>query len=416
MTTDDTFGQHLSAWLHEEAGHRVPDHLGEVLVHTVATRQRKWWSSPERWLPVDLTTRTGTYSVPHLGRLVLVALTIIAIAAAAIFVAGSRTPRIPPLFGLARNGVLVYEAGGDIMSYDLATDSSQALIRDPADDRDPRLSPDGTRILFDRSVVGPLSHQLMVADIDGKNARPLTGPVANVDSIAWSADSKRVSMSSDADSIAAVRIVALDGTLVRAISEDDASGHAAVEDVQWRPDGTELIFRGWTPGGRFGLYAIHPDGTGQRPIMETMDPAAEFGPPALSPDGSTIAFTVGNEGRIHLVDVDTGRERAVAFQGAYGGDSNPVWSPDGSKVLFQRADGSEAHLIVASVADGAVVQTGPAFEPGSVVVAAFSPDGTEVVAWFGADASTLLLDSAGGTGRRLPTDSRALAGWQRLAP
>src|SRR5207342_2665865 len=56
MTTDDTFGQHLSAWLHEEAGHRVPDHLSEVLVQTAATRQRKWWTSPERWLPVDTAT------------------------------------------------------------------------------------------------------------------------------------------------------------------------------------------------------------------------------------------------------------------------------------------------------------------------------------------------------------------------
>ena len=36
MTTDDTFGQHLDGWLHEEAGHRVPDHLDEVLVQTAA--------------------------------------------------------------------------------------------------------------------------------------------------------------------------------------------------------------------------------------------------------------------------------------------------------------------------------------------------------------------------------------------
>ena len=53
MTTRDTFGRDLSRWLHEDAEHRVSDHLGEVLVRTAATRQRPWWSSPERWLPMD---------------------------------------------------------------------------------------------------------------------------------------------------------------------------------------------------------------------------------------------------------------------------------------------------------------------------------------------------------------------------
>jgi len=57
MTTNDTFGQHLSAWLHEEAAHRVPDHLAEILVQTAATRQRRGWSSLERWLPMDSTLR-----------------------------------------------------------------------------------------------------------------------------------------------------------------------------------------------------------------------------------------------------------------------------------------------------------------------------------------------------------------------
>jgi Tol biopolymer transport system component len=416
MTSNDAFGRTLSAWLHEEAEHRMPDHLGEVLVRTAATRQQRWWSSPERWLLMDLTTRSGTLAVPRLGRLLLVALVILAIAAAAIIVVGSRTPRIPPPFGLARNGILVYDAGGDILTYDLASGDSNALIQDPADDRDPRVSPDGTRVLFDRSVAGPLSHQLMVADIDGRNARPLTAPVANVDSISWSPDSKLVSMSSDADSIAAVRIAGLDGTLVRAISQDDASGHPALENVQWRPDGSELIFRGWSPGGRFGLYAIRPDGTGQRLITESVDPAAELGPPALSPDGNTIAYTVSDEDRIQLVDVDTGSERSVAFQGAEHGDTLPVWSPDGATLLFQRVNGSEAYLVVASVADGKVVQTGSPFAPGSVVVAAFSPDATKVVAWFADDGSTWLLDPTGGPGTRLPPNSGALAGWQRLAP
>ena len=57
MSTNDMFGQELSTWLQEEGEHRVPDHLREVLVRTAATRQRPWWSSPERWLPMQTTLR-----------------------------------------------------------------------------------------------------------------------------------------------------------------------------------------------------------------------------------------------------------------------------------------------------------------------------------------------------------------------
>ena len=57
-------------------------------MRTAATRQQRWWSSPERWLPMDLTTRSGTLAVPRVGRLLLVALVILAIAAAAIIVVG----------------------------------------------------------------------------------------------------------------------------------------------------------------------------------------------------------------------------------------------------------------------------------------------------------------------------------------
>lgn len=49
--SDDTFGRDLERWLRDEGERRVPDHLGEVLVRTAATRQRPWWSSPEGGFP-----------------------------------------------------------------------------------------------------------------------------------------------------------------------------------------------------------------------------------------------------------------------------------------------------------------------------------------------------------------------------
>ena len=72
MTTNDSFDRRLSSWLERDAAGHVPDHLDEVLLHTAATRQRPWWSSPERWLPMDLTTRANAVAAPVHDRMPVV--------------------------------------------------------------------------------------------------------------------------------------------------------------------------------------------------------------------------------------------------------------------------------------------------------------------------------------------------------
>ena len=51
---------------------------------------------------------------------------------------------------------------------------------------------------------------------------------------------------------------------------------------------------------------------------------------AISPDGTTIAFTY--KGDIYTVPVEGGLARQITTNPAY--DSNPVWSPDGSRIAF----------------------------------------------------------------------------------
>src|SRR4051812_3243194 len=106
MNTNDMFGQELSAWLQEEGEHRVPNHLPEVLVETAATRQRPWWSSPERWLPVQSKLRFSP--VPRVAWILVVLAIVIALGVAAVLVVGSRRHPLPPPFGPARNGLIVY--------------------------------------------------------------------------------------------------------------------------------------------------------------------------------------------------------------------------------------------------------------------------------------------------------------------
>ena len=88
MRSRRTFGQELTAWLHDGAAGRVPDHLEAVLVQTVATRQRPWWSNPRRWLPMD-SLRSRSI------RLLLLAAAAVLIVAALVAVAvGGRQPSL----------------------------------------------------------------------------------------------------------------------------------------------------------------------------------------------------------------------------------------------------------------------------------------------------------------------------------
>lgn len=99
-----------------------------------------------------------------------------------------------------------------------------------------------------------------------------------------------------------------------------------------------------------------PNGTHKRRI--TPYKRAFLGPPAWSPDGRRIAFTIDSiEGGdrehsvIHLVNSKGGRERRLGSGASDDGD--PAWKPSGSRLAFSRdndiwamnADGSDARRI-----------------------------------------------------------------------
>ena len=169
MSANDPLARPLSAWLHEEAAYHVPDHLAEVLRQTAATRQRPAWSSLERWLPLDTTVRPHLVMLPRLGRVLLVAALIIALAALAIVAAGSYR-RLPDPFGLAANGEIAYAADGDILVADPDGTHDHAVVSGPSTDFAVAYTRDGTGLMFLRAV-SPHEATLMIAAPDGSRIR-----------------------------------------------------------------------------------------------------------------------------------------------------------------------------------------------------------------------------------------------------
>ena len=85
---------------------------------------------------------------------------------------------------------------------------------------------------------------------------------------------------------------------------------------------------------------MNADGSGLREVAD--DPALDFGP-AWSPDGSKIAFvsnrdapvdaTYANSYDIYVTNAD-GTGEPVRISAQPGNESDPNWSPDGSKLLY----------------------------------------------------------------------------------
>lgn len=91
--------------------------------------------------------------------------------------------------------------------------------------------------------------------------------------------------------------------------------------------GKMVIQSSW--GGTFYVYNL---ATGQvQPLAGGMDPA-------ISPDGSQVAFSrIGNDNGIYLINMDGSNERKIF--GERDGLMSPKWSPDGKWIVFSRNDG-----------------------------------------------------------------------------
>ena len=104
MTLNDGFERTVSDWLDEQAGHGMPGYLDEVLARTTRTRQRPAWSSLERWLPVDLSTRRSMFARVDLDATHRIAPPRRLAHRGRRRARGRFAPPLPAPFGLARNG------------------------------------------------------------------------------------------------------------------------------------------------------------------------------------------------------------------------------------------------------------------------------------------------------------------------
>lgn len=413
MTTFERFEREIPRLMDELSPPQLPDYFDDMLRQTARTAQRPAWSALERWLPMGVIARTQLMPSVPWRPILIVGLTAL-LAVAAVVVAGSRQQPLPAPYGPAANGAIVFStADGDIVSADPETGEVTTIIAgdDSGFGSSPWFANDGTKFAFDRSAVpNSVPRSLAISSADGAEVREVMGPSSSIRWFDWSPTSDRMVVLRDGDPSGKVTLVDADTGAPTTFTVD-----FEVRAASFRPESDEIVL-----SGPRAAYVIGTDGTGLRTIVE--DPAwlDQF---AISPNGKLLAYATwadGAEGRIHVVDIDSGVPRGVDLDpGVPYIDLLPTFTPDGQAVLVERHDDVGYKPTILPIDGSAPTMLGE-YHPSSTGGAGvtLSPDGTQVIATYRDDGSTWQLDTTTGDGVRLdwPIPRDGTATWQRLAP
>lgn len=195
----------------------------------------------------------------------------------------------------------------------------------------PAISPDGQFLAY-RSWRAD-DRGIRVMDLAGTEKRRVTDRLE--DGLpAWAPDGAVLAFSSrrENDRVDRIYIVSAHGGEARALSRDFQPVYGL--DPAWLPDG-RIVYK--AIHGAAGLYLMNPDGSNPQQLVGDASATA----PAVSPDGSAIAFMSQRDGNweVYVIAADGSGLRRLTNDPAQ--DGLPTWSPDGAWIAFVSDRGQE---------------------------------------------------------------------------
>jgi Tol biopolymer transport system component len=284
-----------------------------------------------------------------------------------------------------RGDLVAFEsyAGGTFHIWIMRPDGSgvRQLTFGHGDDREPRFSPDGTKLAFssDRAFSG--SYDIWVVDLATGNLTQLTSSSADEFEPTWSPDGNEVAFVSGTGSTGTtIQALNSQGT-IRTVASAPAGAH--LNSPSFSPDGSriaylqfannksQLLVSGVQIGSSNDVFPFYPvwlsadsllysaDGkirisnisglTSEIPFqaqIKLLQPSYahkkfDFGSghnrsvkgivsPALSPDGKHILFEALNQ--LWLLEIGNRKPEQLTFDGYYKVD--PCWAPDGKRIAY----------------------------------------------------------------------------------
>jgi TolB protein len=445
MSTRPDFDRSVTAWLDEQAPMREPDGLFErVSADLARTRRLPGWAIPERWLPMQTTSRFGTAS----RAAIIVALIALLVAAfAAIGVASQPAIEPAPAIGIAKNGLIAFPHDWDMWILEPDGSDPRPLVATPDLEMSGVWSPDGTRLAFwsmafEGDPMDPADVDAAFSDPDRDLSVTVvradgSDPKVLIDGLNWSDDyGTGLSWSHDGTRLAISHNVIEDGTPTNVITILPLDGQPPTRlvtggsDPYWSPDDQTIAYHGkrhvggdGSPDGD-GVWLIGSDGGDDRRLSETYGSGGAFDGPVWSPDGTRIAFYGQGDGYhdVWVARADGSGEVAIGTETA--DEYWPRWSPDGTRIAFDRVvdSANNAPQFVVTDPDGSnqVMLDHPLAGPRYPT---WSPDGHSILGMQLDDSHTdvvgFQLVDPDGQRRAVELYRGKIDGdpsWQRLAP
>ena len=182
--------------------------------------------------------------------------------------------------------------------------------------------------------------QIYLINSNGDNVHPVTNLSAGACQPDWSPDGEKIvfvspcAINKDVFTSSSLYIVSADGTNLMQLP----SAPGGDFEPAWSPDGKRIAFTSMR-AGYMQIYVIDLHDNSVQRLTETNKSDTEYTrQPAWSPFGNQIAYAIRRYGSYQIwIMTDKGESPAQLTQSGYDyWDMNPVWSPDGTVILYNQ--------------------------------------------------------------------------------